>query len=454
MGHIAVSAPGIEHFQLLERTTRELRARGHRVTMLCLDSITATFWAAQGLPVALVRRETAVHSDAPLRAYAEDDCLRGNQSPTGRRLASAEARLAQLIPGINRFLLEERPSLILLHQIRSGSNQLVHYLARQALVKAVWTGAGLLPHTLFLDNEGLDGKSLAALRSAHQYRAVAIDEPFLDAALTAVLGHNQPAALARRMVQPPTFRNRLRDAVAGLFAGNGQSVLAAFTAWQRAQQPAPAQNRNSNLPADPFVAVLLQRDDDDRLRIDCKTAPSNVALVGAVLEAVQTTPPLRSVVAVLPQGGLRRSEMAQLRRMVGIRIECTEARHVAAATAAAIVTINDPTACTGLLAGTPVVHLGVAVFGIPGIATHGRLESLASDLAAALQNNQPTLRQRCLTWLLRNGHVWCSPEQPDHNGISGLVLALESSLGEQNVNRARLRYRPGPAWPLAAEATP
>ena len=183
-----------------------------------------------------------------------------HQSPTGRRLASAEARLAQLIPGINRFLLEERPSLILLHQIRSGSNQLVHYLARQALVKAVWTGAGLLPHTLFLDNEGLDGNSLAALRSAHQYRAVAIDEPFLDAALTAVLGHHQPAALARRMVQPPTFRNRLRDAVAGLFAGNGQSVLAAFTAWQRAQQPAPAQNRNSNLPADPFVAVLLQRE--------------------------------------------------------------------------------------------------------------------------------------------------------------------------------------------------
>lgn len=454
MGHIVVSAPGIERFHLLERLTRELRMRSHRVTMLCLDATEDTFWRAQGFPTQLARPEHPIETDAPLPALAEDDCRRMHRAGHGRTHAAVCARLATLLPGLQRFLQDAKPDLVLLHQERSSANRLVHFLARQTGLPVVWLGQGLLPGTIQLDEEGLDGNSRAARRSAMDYRAVDSDDAFLHAALAGVLGHNQPPALARRVVQMPPVLERLRDACRALRTHGLRAAADALSAWRRALPALPEPRRRSDLPPSPFVAVLLQRDDDDRLTLDAEGAPTPTELVTAVQSAACTLGPNWHVVAVLPRGGLQKHELARLRRMRDLRIECADAALDTAAAAAAIVTVNDHNACTGLLAGTPVVHLGSAAYGVPGVAVRGQLATLPFDLRSALASHQPELQRRCLTWLLSHGHVWCSPEAPDHNGIAGLLLELERRIGDRGTNRARLHYRAGPAWPLAAESRP
>jgi hypothetical protein len=53
-----------------------------------------------------------------------------------------------------------------------------------------------------------------------------------------------------------------------------------------------------------------------------------------------------------------------------------------------------------------------------------------------------------LTWLFTHGHVWCSATAPDHNGIVGMVMAIEARLPGAGA-RQGLRHRRGPPWPLA-----
>ena len=69
---------------------------------------------------------------------------------------------------------------------------------------------------------------------------------------------------------------------------------------------------------------------------------------------------------------------------------------------------------------------------------------------AALEDGA-TLRQRFLSWLFGYGHIWCSSTWPDHNGLAGLVQAVGTRLSSRHAMGLRMRYRPGPAWPLAAD---
>lgn len=451
MGHIVVSTPGIERFHLLERLTRELRMRSHRVTMLCLDATEATFWRAQGFATEWAQPGQPIPSEAPLAAIADDDLRRLRCRNQRSAAVAVERKLAALLPSVQRILQHSQPDLVVLHQQRSSGNRLVQFLARQAGLRIVWLGEGLLPGTIQHDEEGLDGSSRAARRSAMDYRAVDSDNAFLQAAIAGVLGHNQPPALARRVVQVPPLLERLRDAWGALGSQGLRASIHAITAWRRALPTLPEPRRRSDLPPSPFVAVLLQRDDDDRLTLDAEEVASPAELVSAAQTAVRALGANWHVVAVLPRGGLQTNELARLRRMPNLRIECADAALDTAVAAAAIVTINDRNACAGLLAGTPVVHLGSAAYGVPGVAVRGQLTTLLFDLRSALASQQPELQRRCLTWLLRHGHVWCSPEAPDHNGIAGLLLELERRIGDRGNNRARLHYRAGPAWPLAAE---
>jgi hypothetical protein len=121
------------------------------------------------------------------------------------------------------------------------------------------------------------------------------------------------------------------------------------------------------------------------------------------------------------------------------------------ATALATVTVNHALAALALLAGTPVLHFGDALYGVRGVATRTSPALLAHDLAQALAHDYPTMRQRFLSWLFGHGHLWCSPTHPDHNGILGFVAAIEARLAEPAHALPVLRYRRGPAWPLAAE---
>jgi hypothetical protein len=252
----------------------------------------------------------------------------------------------------------------------------------------------------------------------------------------------------------PPVLERCRNAFRALLRGRLHDAIAAITSWRRAIPSVPEPRRRSDLPPSPFLAVLLQREDDDRLALDAEDVPTPTELVAAVQTAARALGAEWHVVAVLPRGGLRPREMARLRRLRNLRIECSDAALETVVAAGAIATINDRHTFTGLLAGTPVVHLGSAAYGVPGVAVRGQLASLESDLRSALASQQPELQRRCLTWLLRHGHVWCSPEAPDHNGIAGLVLELERRIGDRGSQRARLHYRAGPAWPLATETSP
>src|SRR5262245_63093671 len=84
MGHIVFTAPEFERYHLLERLARELRGRGHRVTVLCLDRVDFTFWSAQGLACVRIHPGDPLPTRAPLQELAEDDCRRAGRPATGR----------------------------------------------------------------------------------------------------------------------------------------------------------------------------------------------------------------------------------------------------------------------------------------------------------------------------------------------------------------------------------
>jgi len=452
MAHVLFGSPAIARFHLHERLQRELRARGHRVTVLCTDAVAATFWAAQSSAVVHVAAAAPEPLAAPLQELAAGDCRRRRRPVHGPWLRRATTALARRLPNLLRLFDADCPDLVLLHQQRSGCQRLIQHVAGEYGSRVLWTGDGLLPHTLQLDEQGLDGDATAGRRSAFEYRTVRSDGRFLAAALSALLGRTAPVPLSRRLLRVPPWRARVRDALLALLGQDEHGALAAFDAWRTAAPRLLATtDRAFEPPTRAFVTVLLQREDDDRLLLDAVAAPRPVDLVRAVRAATATIRPM-SVVAVLPTGGLLASELAPLRRLADVQLEHDVVAADAAATATAVVTVNHPLAVGALLAGTPVLHLGRALYGVAGIAHHTQLDTLAADLPFALGDDQPELRLRFLTWLLAHGHVWCSPDLPDHNGIAGLVLEIETRLAERSPTGARLRYRAGPAWPLAVES--
>jgi hypothetical protein len=200
--------------------------------------------------------------------------------------------------------------------------------------------------------------------------------------------------------------------------------------------------------------VLLQPANDARVRLDADDAPGPAALVRAALAACRTVDPTWHVVAVLPPR--RRASRLAARRLAGgdaahVQVAPAADAAVVAAAAAAVITINHPAATIALLAGTPVVHTGRALYELDGVTTRAAPAALADPasgvLARALGRDRPSLRRRFLTWLLRHGHVWCSPDAPNHNGMLGLVQAIERRLGTPA--GAGQAYRSGPLWPLA-----
>jgi len=429
MGHIVLAPQRLARFHLHERLVRALRQRGHRVSVVAVPPAVRTFWRHHDAAALTTLGPPAGH-EVPLAEIG------------AAHLQDAWGRLAADCTG---FWRRERPDLLLLHQDRTPGARLLQFVARAEGCRVLWTGDGLLPHTLQLDERGLDGEAACAARSAGEFRVVRGDADLLRACLTHALARSQPFALPRAAVVAPPWRERCADLWPTWRQHGLREALTSPWAWREAVAPATAAAVAWQLPAAPFVAVLLQQPDDARLVLDAPLAPGPHDLLRATMAAVRRVVPDARVVAVAA-GATRR------RHTAGVDVLPAAAGPDAVATALATVTVNHPLAAVALLAGTPVLHCGRALYGVRGVATRCTLGTLADDLAAALAHDHPTLRQRFLSWLFTHGHLWCSADAPDHNGMQGLVQAIETRLGEPVAPAATLRYQPGPAWPLAPRA--
>lgn len=455
MGHVLAAAPNPERFHLVDRWLRELVQRGHRTEVLCVDAIDFAFWSAQGhaaTQVAPGPANAAASARVPLRELAALDCRRLGRVEGGRAVQACERRLARLVPALVARFEHDPPDLVLLHGRRDGAQSLIQFVAREFGVRVLWTGDGLLPGTMQLDEQGLDGDARASHRTAWDFRSLPVDEELLRASLAGCLGRNLPPGLVHRPVVPPPLSQRIQAAFQGRAEGTAPGFFAGLSHWRRATTQPPHPARTIDLPTRPFVTVLLQSAKDERMRLDASRTPQPIELVRAAkAAAVAVFGSTTEIVAVLPRGGLDERDLEPLRREPGIALELSHATAEACAAAAAVVTVNSPHAAIALLAGTPVLHLGRALYGIPGVATSCRMEDLMQALPTALTEDQPELRKRCLSWLFRHGHVWCDPDEPDYNGLCGLVVHVERRLDRGPQLGASLDYRTGPAWPLAAE---
>lgn len=431
MGHIVLAPQNLVRFHLHERLLRGLRQRGHRASVLATAPAIRTFWRHHDLD-ALATLPPAPPPDVDL-----GDLLATTDSAPSPGLRAIAASLVS-------WFAAERPDLLVLHQARTPMARLVQFVARRAGCRVLWTGDGLLPHTLQCDDRGLDGEASCGQRPAVDFRVVRGEPELLHACLANVLARAEPFALPRAPVQAPPLRERLSDALTTWRELGGRAALASLSAWQQALPPAAPAPTACRLPTTPFVAVLLQADDDPRLRLDAAAPPSASRLLRATAAALRELAIDADLVAVAAGPTSRR-------HLAGVPLAPAAAAPDLAATALATVTINHPLASVALLAGTPVLHIGRALYGVRGVATRTTLATLAADLRQALAHDYPTLRQRFLSWVFGHGHVWCSPDSPDHNGMLGLLHAIEARLAEPVAGSPLLRYRTGPGWPLAAD---
>lgn len=438
MGHVVFAAPGIDAFGLHHRLAEALRSRCHTTSVLCLDAGEHAFWRAQDTDAVLLREPAAAGStDAtvPLEEFLVDQ-------PSGR--SRTRRWLHRSAPAVDRWLERTAPDLLWLHARRGPPQRLLHFLARRHAVRVLWTGPGLLPHTLQRDERGLDGEAAASQRPALDYRVVSAEPELLQACLAHALADVEPFALPARPIAHLPWRDRLAAAAQVLVDRGPRAALRSLRPWGGAARPQPtpvAHTPRAEPPRAPFVLVLLQADDAPQRRLDGDGIAA-AELVERTRRAAAAVDPRLEVLAVAARG----ARVPRLRDLVRADERTTAEL---ACVAAAIVTDNHPAAAIGLLAGTPVVHLGRALYGLPGVTWRCRRDELAPTLAKALRRDHPTLRQRFLTWLFGHGHVWCSPTRPDHNGVLGLVQSIEARLSVP-ADQAPLRYRSGPAWPLCA----
>lgn len=444
MGHIVFAAPSIGRFHLHHRLRRDLLRRGHRVSILCTDRTRFTFWRQQVSDVDLI--EPRIRQDCP---PAMRELVAAIDAPEDRRRTEA------LAPAIHDWLDRERPDLLLLHGERSTHAACLQFAARVLGIRILWTGDGLLPHTMQIDERGLDADASCRRWQAEDFSVVGADKALLDAALTHALADGEPLALPRAPVQVPLLRRRMADMFHHLLRGEVAAAKLALSAWRAPYESTRLATMAAPLPdlKSPFVAVLLQTPSDPRVALDASNPPSPRELVAAAIRTADQLGPGTQVVVVLPANAIESHYGAYA--LAGkdsdrVRVTAPSNAAVAASTAAATITINHPAATVALLAGTPVLHLGRALYGLDDVTTSTTLDELPAAILAAQKNNRVGLRQRFLTWILRHGHVWCSTTAPNHNGMLGLVQAVERRLqGDAESNSRPLPYRPGPTWPLA-----
>ena len=438
MGHIVFGAPGLDRYPLHERLRRSLQQRDHRLTVLPLDAASATFWQQQ------------LGDEAPRLATAPPtaDQLELIEQLAPALTARRRHGLASHCRALREWFASQRPDLLLLHQQRGAEATLLQYVAREHGCRVLWTGCGLLPHTMQLDERGLDGDAAASRRAALDYRVVRGEPSLLQACLAQVLARTQPVALGPGQPSPPPWQRRLHDLPAMWRSHGAVAALRSLSAWRHALPPRPRSGPAATawLPPSPFVAVLLQGADDPRVVHDSGSPPHPATLVQAAMTAAHAVDPELRTVTIAIDDHSRRPRWLP----AGVVWLPAAAAADAVAVAAATFTINHPLASVALLAGTPVVHSGRALFGLRGVSVQAAPADWPGALASALHRDHPTLRERFLTWVFGYGHVWCSSTHPDHNGLLGLVQAIEQRLGGPPTG-APLRYRNGPGWPLAAD---
>jgi len=429
MGHIVFAAPSISSFFLHHRLRKNLLRRGHRVSILCTDRSRFTFWREQVSGVDLL-----VPAPAAARRSHELD--------------------HQAIPALD-WLEREQPDLVFFHEERSESAACMQFAARTLGCQTLWTGPGLLPHTLQVDERGIDADARIRRWTAKDYRVIQPDQGLLQASLTHALSGSQPQALPRPEVRTPHLRRRIADVLGYAARGQLRRAASSWNAWlapYEADAPEALQIPPMDMKA-VSVCVLLQDPEDPRVVHDATNAPDARALIEQAIVTADQIAPDCEVVAVLPRRhALAPASAEQLagERAHRVRLAPMSSAAVVAATASATITINHPMAVVSLLAGTPVMTLGRALYELPGVTTHTTLAELPAAIHAAQKTDRPALRRRFLTFLLRHCHLWCSPTRPNHNGMLGLVQAVERCLlGDAKSNTRPLPYRPGPTWPLA-----
>jgi len=444
MGHIVFAAPSIRRFHLHHRLRRDLLRRGHRVSILCTERTEFTFWREQVSDVDLIvpsYRDN--HPDPRIDSFVQ-------ATP-----ADQQAELHRVALPILHWLERERPDLVLLHEDRSIEAACIQFAARTVGSRVLWTGPGLLPHTMQVDQRGLDADAQIRRWTARDYRVIAPDRALLDAGLTHAMSGTAPFALPRQEVRVPLMRRRLGDAISYALRGRFGAAMQALTAWRapfETEWPVGMRTPSIEMHAT-SVCVLLQHRNDPLVVHDATDPPDARTLIQQAIAAADAIGPDTNVIAVLP-GRVTEAEMG-IPQLAGehfdrVRLAPLGCAAAVAATALVTITINHPMATVALLAGTPVVHLGRALYELQGVTTHTTIDELPTATEAALHRDRPALRRRFLTFLLQHGHVWCSQTAPNHNGMLGLVQAIETRLQTDAESDTRpLPYRPGPTWPLA-----
>ena len=477
MGHVVVAAPRIADWSLVGTLVRRLLQRGHRAALLCVDPIDAQFYRAQGMPVVSLqpaRGATPFDSDLPVdisELVHRDLQLSGPANP--RRAPSflrrSRARLLRLAPALRRFLELERPDLVMIHGRRDGIVRLLAALASELGGDVLHTGEGVLPGTMQWDPVGVDGDASICRRRTRRGdldRDVP-DRSFLEATTAAVLGGATAPPIAPRQVRTPDFIDRITLAARTLWHTRGDvgEARRAVVAWREAQARSAAHHDGAGLDpelahdlgAHHHIAFLEQNDDDPRVRLDCDqplgASPSQTALRATIRAVSRNRQQLGNarIIALPPHGA--EPHRSNLSEGDVLRLPESATSRVLA-TAIAVITVNDLRAGQALLAGTPVLHFGRAVWAVPPVTTETSIDRIERDLLDASAgrgsgSDAERLREAFLTRLLAFDHVWCEASQPDPNGVRGLVADIESRIAQRRPADLPLRYRAGPVWPLA-----
>lgn len=458
MGTVVIGAPEFDSFHLLDRLRRELTHRAHDVTTLFGDTTRAHFWRLQGQSAHELVHAPPDRMRAPLAEFAACEAQRrGVREGTAahrRTTARVQQDLARLLPSCLRWFEDHRPDLLLLPGARSAESHLLHFVARELGVRVLWIGPGLLPHTLQHDERGRDGDASIVRRIAGDYRDARSDASFTASCLAHLLARAEPAALSRRELRPPRWRDLVPTALAAARREGWHGAKTAWHGWRAAlpqRRPAPL---GFEMPEAPFATVLLQDRDDERVRLDANHPPDALQLVAAARTAADAVDRGVALAVVLPPRGLHHRDVAAIAALPRVHLLPGDAAVEAAATGMATFTINHPLAVAALLARSLVLHCGRALYGLGGVTFRGPSASFVDVLGTALRDDADTLRERLLTVLLGQDHLWCSPTHPDHNGILGLANAIEEALGRRSPRGARVEHRSGPPWPLAAPFEP